>query len=155
MHSHLLSKKQTIVRTSEWHFLFNQEASMTLLFLYKFQTVSSWESCKFCFPWFASQSDFLASVQFSHSVMSDSLQPHGLQHTRLPCPSPSPRAYSNSCPLTRWCHPTISSTVVLFSSRLQSFPTSGFFPVSRVFAKDGQNIRASVSASVIPMNIQS
>ena len=73
-----------------------------------------------------------SSVQFSHSVVSDSLQPHGLQHTRLPCPSPPPRAYSNSCPSSWWCHPTISSSVVLFSI-LQSFPASGSFPMSQFF----------------------
>ena len=93
-------------------------------------------------------------VQFSHSVMSDSLQPHRLQHARLPCPSPSPKAYSNSCPLSWWCHPTISSSVVPFSSCLQSFPASGSFPLSQFFATGGQSIGASASASVLPMNIQ-
>ena len=94
------------------------------------------------------------SVQFSHSVMSDSLQPHGLQHTRLPCPSPTPRACSNSCPLSRWCHPTISSSVVPFSSHLQSFPASGYFPMSQFFTSGSQSIGVSVSASVLPKNIQ-
>ena len=75
---------------------------------------------------------------FSRSLMSDSLQPHGLQHTRLPCPSPSPRACSNSCPLSQWCHPTISSSVIPFSSHLQSFPASGSFLMSRLFASGGQ-----------------
>ena len=74
------------------------------------------------------------SVQFSHSVMSNSLWPHGLQHTRPPCPSPTPGVYSNSCPLSRWCHPTISSSVFPFSSCLQSFPASGSFPMSQFFA---------------------
>ena len=92
------------------------------------------------------------SVQFSHSVMSDSLWPHGLQHTRLPCPSPTPGAYSNSCPSCRWCHPTISSSFVPFSSHLQSFPASGSFLVSMLFASSGQIIGAS--ASVPPVNIQ-
>ena len=91
---------------------------------------------------------------FSRSVMSNSLQPHGLQHARLPCPSPSPRACSNSCPLSRWCHPTISSSVVPFSSCLQSFPASGSFLMSQFFAPGGQSIGASASASVLPMNIQ-
>ena len=86
--------------------------------------------------------------------MSNSLWPHGLQHTRLPCPSPTPGACSNSCPLSQWCHPTISSSVVLFSSYLQSFPASGSFPMSQFFASDGQSIGASTSASVLPMNIQ-
>ena len=78
------------------------------------------------------------SVQFSHSVVSDSLQPHGLQHARPPCPSPTPGAYSNPCPLCWWCHPTISSSVVPFSSRLQSFPASGSFHMSQSFTSGGQ-----------------
>ena len=90
----------------------------------------------------------------SHSVMSDSLQPHGLQHIRPPCPSPTPGAYSNSCPLHRWCHPTISSSLVPFSSCLQSFPASGSFPMSQFFASGGQRIGVSASASVLAMNIQ-
>ena len=93
-----------------------------------------------------------ASVQFSRSVMSDYLQPHGLQHTRLPCPSPTPGTCSNSCPLNQCCHPTISSSVVPFSC-LQSFPASGSFPVSELFAPGGQSIRVSASASVLPVNI--
>ena len=94
------------------------------------------------------------SVQFSRSVMSDSLWPHGLQHSRLPCPSPIPGAYSNSCPLSPWCHPTISSSVIPFSSHLQSFPASGSFPMSWLFGSDGQSTGASASASVLPMIIQ-
>ena len=86
--------------------------------------------------------------------MSNSLQPHGLQHARLPCPSPTPRAHSNSCPLCQWCHPTISSSVVPFSSCLQCFPASGFFPMSRFFASGSQSIGISTSAPVLPMNIQ-
>ena len=89
-----------------------------------------------------------------HSVRSYSLEPHGLQHTRLPCPSPTPRAYSNSCPLSWWCQPTISSFVVPFSSCLQSFPASGYFPMSQFFTSGGQNIGISASASVLLMNIQ-
>ena len=77
-------------------------------------------------------------VQFSHSVVSDSLRPHGLQHSRLPCPSPTPGTCSNSCPLSWWCHPTISSSVVPFSSCLQSFPASGSFPMSQFFMLGGQ-----------------
>ena len=94
------------------------------------------------------------SVQFSCSVMSDSLQPHGLQHARLPCPSPTPGAYSNSCPSHWWCHPTISSSVVPFSSCLQSFPASGSFPMSQFFLSGGQSIEISALPSVLPMNIQ-
>ena len=93
-----------------------------------------------------------SSVQTSRSVVS--LQPHGPQHTRTPCPSPTPGAYSNSCPLSRWCHPTISSSVIPFCSHLQSFPTSGSFPISQLFASGGQSIGVSASASVLPMNTQ-
>ena len=95
-----------------------------------------------------------ASVQFSRSVVSDSFQPQGIQHGRPPCPSPTPGVYSNSCPLSQWCHPTISSSVVPFSSHLQSFPTSGSFPMSQFFASGGQSIGVSASASVFPMNTQ-
>ena len=91
----------------------------------------------------------------SVSVVSDSLRPHGLQqHTRPPCPPPTPGVYSKSCPLSRWCHPTISSSVVPFSSRLQSFPTPGSFPMSWFFASGGPSIGVSASTSVLPMNIQ-
>ena len=86
--------------------------------------------------------------------MSDSLQPQGLQTTRLPCPPPSPGACSNPCPSSRWCHPTTSSSVIPFSSHLQSFPASGSFPMSWFFASGGQRIGVSASASVLPMNIQ-
>ena len=94
------------------------------------------------------------SVQFSHSVVSTSLRPHGLHHARLPCPSPTPGACSNSCPLSQWCHPTISSSVVPFSSHLQSVLASGSLPMSQFFESSGQSIGASASASVLPMNIQ-
>ena len=93
-------------------------------------------------------------VQFSRSVMSDSLWPHGLQHTRLPCPSLSPRICLNSCPLSWWCHPTISSSVVPFSSCLQSFPASGSFQMSQLFTSDSQSIRVSASTPILSMNIQ-
>ena len=87
--------------------------------------------------------------------MSDSLQPHGLQHARPPCPSPTPEVSSNSCPLSQWCHPTISSSVIpFFSSCLQSFPASGSFPMSQFFTSGGQSIVVSALASVLPMNIQ-
>ena len=92
-------------------------------------------------------------IQFSCSVVSNSLQHHGLQHTRLPCPSPNPGAYSNPCPSSQWCHPTISSSVIPFSC-FQPFPESQSFPVSQFFASGGQSIRVSASASVLPMNIQ-
>ena len=95
---------------------------------------------------------YFFSVQFSLSVMSNSLRPHGLQHPRLPCPSSTPKAYSNSCPSSQWYHPTISFSVIPFPSCLQSFPASGSFPVSQLFTSGGQRIRAS--ASVLPVNIQ-
>ena len=96
----------------------------------------------------------ISSVQFSCSVVPNTLWPHGLQHVRFPCPLPTPRAWSNSYPSSRWRHPTISSSVVPFSSCLQSFPASGSFPMSRFFTSDGQSIGVSASASVLPMNIQ-
>ena len=95
-----------------------------------------------------------ASVQISHSIMSDSLQTHGLQHIILPCPSPTPGACSNTCPLGQWCHPTISSSVVPFSSVLQTFPASGSFLMSQFFAWGGQNIGTSALAPVLLINIQ-
>ena len=94
------------------------------------------------------------SVQFSPSVMCDTLWRHGLQHARLPCPSPTPRAYWNSCPLSQWCHPTISSSVIPFFSCLQSFPASGSFQMSPLFASGGQSIGVSASTSVLPINTQ-
>ena len=96
----------------------------------------------------------IQSVESSHSVMSDSLLPHVLQHARPPCPSRTPGAYSNSYPSSWWCHPTISSAVVPFSSCLQSFPASGSFPMNWFFPSGGQSIGPSASASVLPMNIQ-
>ena len=98
--------------------------------------------------------NFVTSVQFSRSVMSDSLQPHELQHTRPPCPSPTPRVYTNPCLSSWWCHPTISSSIVSFSSCLQSFPATGFFQMSQLFASGGQSIGVSASTSVVPMNTQ-
>ena len=135
---------------------------MCALFI-RWETIQQWKKWTDCKKWspcfgadHASWTDFsqALSVQFSHSVMSDSLRPHGLQHTRLPCPSPTPRVYSDSCPLSWWCHPTISSSVFPFSSHLQSFPASGSFQMSQFFALGGQNIRVSASALVLPMNIQ-
>ena len=95
-----------------------------------------------------------SSVQLNSSGMSDSLQPHGLQHARLPCPSPTPEAYSNSCPSSWRCHPTISHSAVTFSCCLQSFPASGSFQMSQLFTSGGQSIGVSASLSVLPMNIQ-
>ena len=113
--------------------------------------------------WDVSPSDPLAimhfclqfsSVQFSRSVVPDSLWPHELQHARPPCPSPTPGVYSNSCPSSPWCHPAISSSVVPFSSCPQSLPASGSFPVSQLFTWGGQSTGVSASVSVLPMNTQ-
>ena len=92
----------------------------------------------------------LSSVQFSHSVISDSLRLHGMKHARLPCPLPTPGVYSNSCPLSQWCHPAISSSVIPFFCCLLSFPTSGSFPMNWLFESGGQ----SIGALILPMNIQ-
>ena len=97
---------------------------------------------------------FFSSVQFSHSVVSDSLRPRESQHARPPCPSPTPGVYSDSCPSSWWCHPDISSSVIPFSSCPQSLPASGSFPVNQLFAWGGQSIGVSASASVLPMNTQ-
>ena len=98
--------------------------------------------------------NFIFIVQFSCSVMSDYFLPHGLQHTRLPCPSPTPRACSNSYPLSQWCHPTFSSTVIHFSCHFQTFPAPGSFQTSQFISSGGQSFGASASASVLPMKIQ-
>ena len=103
-------------------------------------SVGLWQNCKVFSP-----------VQFSRSVVSNSLWHHGMQHVRLPCPSPTPRVYPNSCPLSRWCHPTISSSVIPFSSCLQSFSASGSFQMTWL---GGQSIRVSASATVLPLNTQ-
>ena len=97
---------------------------------------------------------FKLLAQFSSSVMFDSLRPHELQHARPPCPSPTPRVYSNSCLLSWWCHPTISFSVIPFSSCPQSFPASGSLPMSQLFASGGQSIGVSASTSVLPMHTQ-
>ena len=95
------------------------------------------------------------TVQFSYSATSDSLRPHGLQNARLPCPSPTPRAYSNSsCPLSRWCHPTISSSVIPFASQPSIFPSITVFSMSQLFESGGQSIGVSASTSVLPMHIR-
>ena len=96
----------------------------------------------------------ISSVPFSCSVVFDSLRPHGLQHARPPCPSPTPGVHSNSCPSSKWCHPAISSSVIPFSSCPQSLPASGSFPMSQLFPWGGQSIGVSASASVLPVNTQ-
>ena len=115
----------------------------------------SFHPVEFSYLWWrkGSNCDVLISVQFSCSVVSDSLCPHEPQHTRPPWPSPTPRVYPNSCP-SQWCHPTISSSVILFSSCPQSSPASGSFQMSQLFTWGGQNIGVSASTSVLPMNTQ-
>ena len=114
-----------------------------------------WRPLESCHMWLSWQLPLcFHGACYSVAVMSDPSQPHGLQYTRLLCPSLSPRVCSYSCPLSWWCHPTISSSVVPFSSCLQSFPASGCFPVSQLFTSSGQSIGASASASVLPMNIE-
>ena len=111
-----------------------------------------WDGC-----WFISEVSTVKiyhSKQFSHSVLSDSLRPPGLQQARLPCPSPPPGAYSKSYPLSQWCHPITSSSVIPFFSRLQSFPASGSFQMSQFFTSGGKIIGVSASVSVLPINIQ-
>ena len=111
-------------------------------------------------PWWFWKTQFytfhyiIDSVQFSYSVVSNSLRPHGTQHARPPCPSPIPRVYPNSCPLSQWCHPTISSSVIPLSSCPQSFPASGSFQMSQLFPSGGQRIGVSASTSVLPMNTE-
>ena len=119
------------------------------------KTVTSSLSQAFPIKSFQGQESFKRESisQFSHSVMSDSLWPHGLLRNRLPCLSPAPGAYSNSCPSSRWCHPTISPSVISFSSHLQSFPASGSFQMSQ-FTPGGQSIRVAASASILSMNTQ-
>ena len=99
-------------------------------------------------------SEWVSSVQFCHSVLSDSLRPHELQHATPPCPSPTPGVHTNPCPSSWWCHPTISSSVIPFSSCPQFFPASGSFPMSQLFALGGQSIGVLASTSVLPKNTQ-
>ena len=122
----------------------------SILYCLLFQCLPSWTFPSLYLP--SLLLNFL--LLFGSSIMSDSLWPHGLQHTRLPCPSLFPRACSNSCPLSWWCHATISSSVIPISSCLQSFPASGSFQISQSFQSSGQRNGASASASVLPMNIQ-
>ena len=146
---------------------FTIQYAFTLYNIFIFSVFGFWD---FCFLWFACVSSDnigknyfyirryvsvqFSSVQFSRSVVSDSLWPHGVQHARLPCLSATPRACSNLCPSNQWCHPTISPSVVPFSSCPQSLPASGSFPVTQFFTSGGQSIGVSASASALPVNIQ-
>ena len=111
-------------------------------------------TCCWSLAWRILSITLLACVQFSHSVVSDSLGPHEPQHAKLPCPSPTPGVHANPCPLSHWCHPIISSSVVPYSSCPQSFPASGSFPMSQLFARGSQSIGVLASISVLPMNTQ-
>ena len=115
--------------------------------IHSYRAFQKWDQCKW-------MDKIKSKVQFSHLVTSNSLQPHGLQHARFPCLSPTLRVYSNSCPLSQWCHPTISSSVVPFSSRLQSFPASRYFQTSQFFTSGGQSNWSFSFISILPMNIQ-
>ena len=129
--------------------------SWEISFLFNYWAPTMWKMWDQA-PWSYTQKNnyIISSVQFSCSVVSDSLQPHESQHARPPCLSPTPGVYSNSCPSSRWYHPAISSSVVPFSSCSQSLPVSGSFPVSQLFAWGGQSIGVLASASVLPMNTQ-
>ena len=122
-------------------------------FLHIFCSVADFKVLLYLNP-LATGNFLVALLSFNLSVVSDSLRPHGLQHARSPCPSPSPGSCSNSCPLNQWCHPTFASSVIPFSSCLQFFPASGSFLMSWLFTSGSQSLGASVSASVLPMNIQ-
>ena len=135
-----------------WLFLISNQVLIILTPLYSFMCISPMMSHLILVIIFLH--NFSCLLLFSCSIVSDSLWPRGLQHTRLSCPSPTPRACSNSSPLSQWYHSTISFSNALFSSCLQSFPASGSFPMSWLFASGGQSIGASASASVLPMNIQ-
>ena len=124
-----------------------------LAMLEEYRWPSTWKLEENCLPLFGGISSHI-SVQFSRSVVSNSLWPHGLQVVWLPCPSPTPRVYSNSCPLSRWCHLIISSSAIPCSSHLQPVPESGSFLISQFFTSSGQSIGVSALASVLPMNIQ-
>ena len=140
------SQKISRMMSSSWYKMRRKRRLVKILFG---QGEVSLSLCSLV-PWASSS----PSVQFNFSVMSDSLWPHGLQPTRPPCPSSTPTVYSNSCPLSPWCHPIISSSVVPFSACLQSFPASGSFQMSQLFASGGQSIGVSASTWVLPMNIQ-
>ena len=136
------SKMKTLDISSDWMYETASFPSIEVLLEARDRNIHSFSSVQF------------SSVQFSRSVVSDSLQPHELQHAKPPCPSQTPGDYSDSCPSSRWCHPAISSSVVPFSSYPQSLPASGSFPVSELFAWGGQSIGVSASASVLPVNTQ-
>ena len=155
--NHWVAKSQTWLSNFDFHL------AMIFLCLHAVCMCSVTQSSPtLCHPLDCSPPAWLSSysqaqtvpIQFSRSVMSDYLWPHGLQHARAPCPSPIPKVHSVSCPLSRWCHPTISSSVIPISSHLQSFPASESFQMSQFFALGGQSSGVSASMLVLPMNIQ-
>ena len=138
-----------------------EQSGPIVFFVGRYSFYNRYSGYLFLFEWVLFISFFqgtgsfeLQSVHFSHSFVSDSLQPHALKHARLPCPPPTPRACSISCPLSWWCHQTTSSSIVPFSYSLKSFPASDSFLMSQLFASGGQSIGASVLVAVLPMNIQ-
>ena len=137
------TKTQDLTRSPKPSWKFLHEENWSTWENYPLSAIEEWRMC--CLEMELRRA--ISSVQFSCSVVSDSLQPHGLQHTRPPCPSPTPRACSNSCPSSQWCHLTISSSVVPFSYHLQSFPASGSFQMSQFFASGGQSLTFSISPS--------
>ena len=140
---HFLPKSLQDSRSLSWQMNWEQTAIHFKIWLED----GNWEE------WLG-ESSLFSSVQFSRSVISGSLRPHKSQHARPPCPSPTPRVYPNSCPSSRWCHPTVSSSVVPFSSCPQSLPASGSFQMSQFFAWGGQSYGVSASTSVPPVNTQ-
>ena len=135
----------------------SHQGSYPIRVAYPFSNGSSWPrnwAVVFCTAGRFLSAELLSSVQFSCSVVSDSLRPHELQHARPPCPSPTPGVYPNLCPSSQWCHPAISSSVIPFSSYPQSLPASGSFPMSQLFTSGGQSTGVSAAASVFPMNTQ-
>ena len=148
MNINCLSKTQRLFKSN------GDKSTTSLMFYGKCFMLHGWYFTGKKSPSNMQLQSYSLSVQFSHSVVSDSLWLHGLQHASPPCPSLTPRVYPNSCPLSQWCHPTISSSVIPFSSCLQSFPTSGSFPMSQLFASGSQSIGVSASTSVLPMNTQ-
>ena len=145
---------QSLPRHSSQHKRCNLFASPAFRHLNRPAAITAWQGPVLLLLILLPINEHGSSVQFRYSVVSDFLRPHGLQHARSPCPSTTPVAYSNSCPLSWWCHPTISSSVVPFSSCLQPFPASESFLTNWLFASSDQSIGASASASVLPMNIQ-
>ena len=146
----MVNWSQIMFKVEQSYFLIHLEIVLNycLVFFYFMDL----KMCRISYYW--KGNIFGTSVQFSLSDVSNSLLPHGLQHARPPCPSPTAGVYSKSCPLSQGCHSTISSSVVPFSSHLQSFPASGSFQVSQFFASGGQSIGVSASASILPVNIQ-